>query len=174
MKIVLNGCFGGYGLSYEAKALYLLARGKTPYFYQDISTYDNNCFKKQYQYKLISMSEAKNCTPYVYCTSTYQGEIINDQINDIISDSDISRTDPVLVSIVETIGPDAASGRFASLFIEEIPDGTLYKIDEYDGVESLITQDDDDWLVAEDNTIKTYLSSTIQSYWATMSDVEGK
>lgn len=39
MKIVLNGCYGGFGLSHEAMTLYWYARCKDLYFYRDISVY---------------------------------------------------------------------------------------------------------------------------------------
>ncbi len=51
-------------------------------------------------------------------------------------DYDVKRTDPVLVTIVETIG-DRADGICASLAVIEIPDDVDYTIDDYDGVESI-------------------------------------
>ena len=66
------------------------------------------------------------------------------------------------------MGSKAASGRFASLEIQEIPDNTLYKIDEYDGLESLITQDDDDWLIARDHDIDQSDKQHIENLWATI------
>ena len=60
---------------------------------------------------------------------------------------DIERTDPALVQVVEELG-EAANGRSAALRIVELPAGTLYRIDEYDGSESVMTQDDYDWSVA--------------------------
>ena len=60
---------------------------------------------------------------------------------------DIERTDPALVQVVEELG-EAANGRSAALRIAEVPAGTLYRIDEYDGVESVMTQDDYEWSVS--------------------------
>lgn len=34
------------------------------------------------------------------------------------------------------------------LEIKWIPEGSLFRIDEYDGAESIVLQDDDDWIVA--------------------------
>lgn len=59
----------------------------------------------------------------------------------------IERHDPVLVQVVETLGP-AANGSCASLRIEELSSGTLYRIDEYDGAESVCTNDSYEWTVA--------------------------
>jgi len=60
---------------------------------------------------------------------------------------DLERTDPILVQVVEELG-DSASGRFANLQICELEKGTLYRIDEYDGYESVMTQGDYVWKVA--------------------------
>jgi len=59
----------------------------------------------------------------------------------------IDRTDPALVQVVEEMG-EAANGRSAALRIVELPAGTLYRIDEYDGSESVMTQEDYEWSVA--------------------------
>jgi hypothetical protein len=163
MKIVLNGCYGGFGLSYEAMYLYILAKGQTQYLYAEVHT--GNTSKQLPRYKLVSLDEVRqlnNNILYVWCTPTYQGDTVNDRLRDILIASNIDREDPDLVSVVEVMG-DAASGRFACLEIHEVPDGTLYKIDNYDGIESLITQDDSDWLVARDQTQST--KQLIKSIW---------
>ncbi len=60
---------------------------------------------------------------------------------------DIERDDPILVQVVETLG-DKADGSSAKLVIEDLPKGTLYRITEYDGYESIETKEDLDWKVA--------------------------
>lgn len=57
------------------------------------------------------------------------------------------RHHPTLVRVVEQLC-DAANGSCARLRIEELPSGTLYRIDEYDGLETVATQDTCDWTVA--------------------------
>jgi hypothetical protein len=52
-----------------------------------------------------------------------------------------------LVQVVEELG-DKANGRCAKLRIAEVPAGTLYRIDEYDGFESVETKDSYEWNVA--------------------------
>lgn len=52
--------------------------------------------------------------------------------------TDVSRDDPVLVQIVESLGVQAASGGFSRLAIVEIPDDVAadgWIIQDYDGVE---------------------------------------
>lgn len=48
----------------------------------------------------------------------------------------IDRSDPLLVRVVEELG-DVASSRFAELEIVEIPDGVEYEICDYDGIETV-------------------------------------
>lgn len=166
MKLVLNECYGGFGLSYEAQYLYLQAKGQDAYFYADVSSYDD--YKKKHKYKLVTLNDIQKLQRalYIYCTPTFQGEVIDEFPKDVINARDLDRTDPALVAVVEVMGSKAASGRFSSLQIEEIPDGTLYKIDEYDGLESLITQEDDDWLLAKENVCSEEISTNIKGLWS--------
>ncbi len=60
---------------------------------------------------------------------------------------DLPRHDNVLVAVVETLG-DKANGRSADLAIRELTSGTLYRIDDYDGQESVMTQADYIWTLA--------------------------
>lgn len=60
---------------------------------------------------------------------------------------DIDRADPVLIQVVETLGKKA-NGNLARLVIEDIPEGTMYRITEYDGNESIETKEDLDWRIA--------------------------
>ena len=60
---------------------------------------------------------------------------------------DIERTDPILVQVVEELG-ERANGMCARLYIADVPAGTKYRIDEYDGSESVMTIDDYDWRTA--------------------------
>jgi hypothetical protein len=63
------------------------------------------------------------------------------------SSRDIPRDDKALVQVVEEM-QEAANGLCADLAIEDVPSSTLYRIDEYDGMESVMTQADYDWKVA--------------------------
>ena len=59
----------------------------------------------------------------------------------------LERTDPILVQVVEELGENANS-LFSELAIADVPAGTKYRIDEYDGNESVMTIDDYEWSVA--------------------------
>ena len=58
------------------------------------------------------------------------------------------RTDPRLIEYIETHGSEMASGSCAHLVVEEIPKGTAYIIDEYDGNESIMIRDEVQWDIA--------------------------
>ena len=60
---------------------------------------------------------------------------------------EVNRSDPILVQVVEELG-DAAGDGFAKLAIRELETGTQYRIDEYDGMENVMTVDDYEWSVA--------------------------
>ena len=56
----------------------------------------------------------------------------------------------MLVQVVEQLG-EAASGRYAELKIAE-SDSNMYRIDEYDGNESvLFNYTDDEWVIVEED-----------------------
>ena len=59
----------------------------------------------------------------------------------------IKRHDPTLVKVVELLG-DRANGDCAKLCLEEVADGTPYRISEYDGMESVETLGNIDWEIA--------------------------
>lgn len=128
MKVILNKCFGGFGLSYEAHELYANKKGLKLYKYKTNDFVTNRYYKvdnddmmtyyftKDYgDYAEIDEKEYdKTC---LYLSSDY-------------------RFDKDLIEIVEKLG-DKANGKFAELEVVEIPDNSFYKIDEYDGVETI-------------------------------------
>ena len=122
-KIVYNACYGGFGLSHEAKMRYAKLKGMTLYAHDVSSLYT------------------------IYTTVPYDEYCVTEEEDLVFSDIELARTDPVLVQVVEELG-DKANGDYAKLCIAELPAGTLYRIDEYDGVEQVCTHDDYVWSVA--------------------------
>ena len=59
----------------------------------------------------------------------------------------VTRTDPILVQVVEELG-EKANGMCAELRIDDLPVGTKYRIEEYDGFEHIETEDSIEWSVA--------------------------
>ena len=58
-------------------------------------------------------------------------------------DNGVDRHDPILVQVVEELG-DKANGMCAQLAIEEVSGS--YRIDEYDGFESVETPESYEWI----------------------------
>lgn len=100
-KIVVNGCFGGYGVS-ELGARWLLENGADP---------------NKVKYGRSSLGVFVTCN--------------------------LERHDPLLVRMVETLGADS-NGRAARLYVRELQQ-PLYRIDEYDGSESVEEPGDVKW-----------------------------
>lgn len=63
------------------------------------------------------------------------------------SGRDTERDDPKLVAVVEELG-EASWGDFAELAIRDIPAGSCWRIDEYDGMESVMLDSEYEWKVA--------------------------
>ena len=59
----------------------------------------------------------------------------------------VCRWDPILVKIVEELGKEA-NAKYADLKIRDVPKGELFRIDEYDGLESVMTPSDYEWETA--------------------------
>lgn len=57
--------------------------------------------------------------------------------------------DPRVIEYIENFGSGAASGIFSMLKIVEIPKGTKYYIEGYGGAESIVTENDIEWKVAD-------------------------
>lgn len=131
MKIVINRCFGGYGLSHEAIMRYLDLRGITVYPEQGEGTW------KFWTYWLVKPEdrlEQKEREDF-YTMSMDERQAYNKQYSDeTFGEEDISRDDPVLIEVIEELG-DAANGEHAELAIVEIPDDVEWEISEYDGSE---------------------------------------
>ena len=129
MKIILNKCFGGFDVSKEAYMLYAKKKGLNLYIYESEFKYGKFIYKKTND------------------TSIMNDYFIKDMGNNVeISDKNYKkyllylnekyRQDPTLIEVVEEL-KDKASGRFGDLKVVEIPDNCYYKIDEYDGVETI-------------------------------------
>ena len=149
MKIVINKCYGGFGLSAKAVKRMAELQGRPCYFF----TYD---FKTSQHYPIefekISTSEIlKTWSTYDIpdLTGLPSQEDWHSRIDDyrkecnriwnlhsIENGREIDRTDPHLIQAVEELGEEA-NGDFAKLKVVEIPDGLDYEIDEYDGMESI-------------------------------------
>ena len=157
MKIVINKCYGGFGLSAKAYKRYLELKGKPCYFFaQKYSSLD-----KDRSYEEISLEDAINIRENeiyfhwsVFTTNKDVDKYMNDRKSwniltedekdarnkfyneNRIYDGDIQRTDPDLIRVVEELGEEA-NGECANLEVIEIPDDIEWEINEYAGHESV-------------------------------------
>jgi hypothetical protein len=141
MKIVINKCYGGFGLSPRAVKRLAELNGKPCFFFKGFGNSrvavdgvpENTLFFSAYtvpnpdevagvQENWHAMSVAERAK------SIARWEAID------LDTRPGDRADPKLIQVVEELGDDA-SGQYSKLRIVEIPDGTDYEISEYDGME---------------------------------------
>lgn len=128
-KIVVNRCFGGFGLSQAAMLRYAEIRGIT--LYPEPTSFGKNIY-----YTVPADKRVESLSPAQWKAATLEerqahGEAYNAST---LSESDIDRDDPTLVQVVAELG-NAANDDYAELEIVEIPDDVKWQIEEYDGKE---------------------------------------
>lgn len=148
-KVVYNGCFGGFSVSEAGVRRYCELKGLPLWVEREgMSAKFSSILPPTYwveppenrpptwtdeEFHQHSLDErAEHNAHYERCT---------------LSDNGFLRDDPYLVRVVEELG-EAANGRCAKLEIRDIPDGSKYRIDEYDGNERVMLQDEYEWSVA--------------------------
>ena len=136
-KIVYNACYGGFNLSDAAVLRYAEIKGITLYILEDkFFTQFYLCPPEEYE--RLHAEDLKN----PFSSKRYE------QSNAMcFSPRDIARDDPALAQVVEELG-DKANSNYSKLKIMELKSGTLYRIEEYDGRESVMTNDTYEWSVA--------------------------
>lgn len=136
MKVVINKCFGGFGLSdaaYEKLIEYGVPVRK--YIEQERDS-ETGLYKPQ----PLNDGEVifdRELTPEGECSLNdlyYKYKSGRSRYWDCWIDE--SRSHPLLLRVVEELG-EKANGRCASLTVVEIPDGVEYEISEYDGMEHI-------------------------------------
>ena len=144
-KVVINNCYGGFELSTKAVVEIWKRKYNTPlYFYKA----DDSCLWDERQYIKISEEEAIASNDIIYYCSKDCGDKFeyNSDEYKVFNENFIgypiaSRHDPILIQVVEELGNEV-NGPYSKLAIVEI-DSNLYRIDEYDGAESIITPEMD-------------------------------
>lgn len=104
-KVVINSCYGGYGLSKEAVQLYL---------------------------KYTHMKYTEEDRSDRWSTDQFGKQIVVN--GNAWDDDDIPRDDPILIKVIEELG-NAANGNFSKLKIIQIPADVEWTLEEYDGKE---------------------------------------
>jgi len=138
MKIVINRCYGGFGLSPQAEAMYLARKGQIAYFYREKRDSAGNLDFDLYEQ--VSAEQAKESFLFHTCTADYGSNPGKEKLRgSYFSGRNIERNDPDLITVVEGLG-DEANGQHAQLEIIEIPDGINWEVDDYDGMETVEEQ----------------------------------
>lgn len=128
MKVVINSCHGGFGLSPLAIMEYLKRKEKECHFY-------NGGLSKKYK-RIENISDIGGLLFSVSTKDVGKNAAWEDIKPHYFSYYGIDRTDKDLISVVEELG-EKANGECARLSIVEIPDGIEWEISEYDGIETV-------------------------------------
>ncbi|MFA5382854.1 MAG: hypothetical protein WC356_06815 [Candidatus Micrarchaeia archaeon] len=140
MKIVINKCFGGFGLSRKAIQDYLKRKHKKAYFYTNIK--DGHLFEDENHKTLYRRDLDDEDSIFFHVTTKDMGDsFTDDELNSMpnkcyFSFYDIDRTDKDLIAVIELLGHEANT-QFSDLKVVEIPDNIEWEIDEYDGRETI-------------------------------------
>jgi len=137
-KVVYNACFGGFNLSREACKRYWEIKGQEVWI-------ENGDFLDMFTVWLVPPEERVD-EQKDWRSMTHDERIVfNEQYDkQTWSDRNVARHDPILVQVVEELG-DKADGMCAKLAIAEV--SGPYRIDEYDGSESVVEPDGYDWII---------------------------
>lgn len=136
MKVIINSCFGGFGISNDALVELMRIKGKDVYFYEMV--FDDS---DKYTY---AKTEATNKKLFVTAVCKDFGDVFapkSDEQSDefcecfIQTNDEIWRTDIDLINLLEEKGSEYVSGPYSRLKIVEIPDGIEWFVEEYDGSE---------------------------------------
>ena len=133
MKVVINSCYGGFGLSHEAVMRYCEIKGITVYPEQGKDFWK---FWTYWTVKPEDRIESKEGEAF-YSMSIEDRRAYNEAHSaQTVYPRDIERNDPALVQVVEEMG-SKADGDHAELAVVEIPDDVNYVVEEYDGMEHI-------------------------------------
>lgn len=111
MKVVLNKCYGGFGLSNKAHER-LIELG--------VKYYD-------------SLDDMPKNNKELYIVKSDLPVFSRFYSN---FDDKENRSNKLLIQVIEELGEEA-NGRFSNLKIVEIPDNIDWELDDYDGIETL-------------------------------------
>ena len=118
MKVAINRCFGGFGISDEA-------------------------FEKLLERKSIAFDKVKSESSFLGASYYEAGHSGNNDY--YISEYDYceNRSDPDLIAVIEEMGSQANT-KYSDIAIVEVPDDAKWHIHEYDGLEH-VAEDHRTW-----------------------------
>ena len=130
MKVILNKCYGGFGVSQEAYELYAKKKGIELFAYKLEIVSGKPIYKKTNTgSSIFTITFTKDFGDYI--------DLSNDNFSEYcLNLRNNHREDLVLIEVVEELG-ERANSPFSKLVVVDIPDGMEYEVDDYDGVETL-------------------------------------
>lgn len=132
-KVVINGCYGGFGLSPKATEAFAARKGvEKLYWFVNVRKPDGGIDFDEYE---LTDTPASVFVAFAFTTPEppKRGDD-EDWKSRYFARQEIARDDPDLVAVVEKLG-SAANGAHADLKVVEIPADVGWEIEEYDGIE---------------------------------------
>lgn len=139
MKVVINACFGGFGLSALAEQ-WLYERG---YRGKGFITKPKDYFQKRppgwkhgdpYTWVYDKEAHTKALAEFKAGEDRFGSNTFSSDLKYVLHARDIPRDEPLLIKCVETLG-SASFGRFSNLKVVKVPTKVKWEISEYDGRE---------------------------------------
>jgi len=123
IKLVINVCFGGFGISDLALERYAEIKGIKIYKSSKEAVFGYSYYLcPEEEYLQIEEEDKNSSDPYS------RSKHLD------LAYYNFERTDPILIQVVEELG-EASFGDYSELRVIEIPNGVPYAIEEYDGNE---------------------------------------
>lgn len=126
-KIVINACYGGFGLSKAGVLRYAELKGIKLYCSSNSKWYTAYYTVPEEEYKRLYEEDKNNIGNYGKSNSV------------CFRPREIKRDDPILILVIEELGKKA-NGDCANLKVVKIPDDVEWEIQEYDGHECVAEQ----------------------------------
>lgn len=130
-EVVINSCFGGFGLSPKAVMEYAKLSGFNVYPY--VTDYGSGDYNKTTRW-----NNGDNDMCIYWLKEDIGDNPSSEKLNNAewFHEHEIQRDDKILIQVVRKL-KDKANGICALLNIVEIPDDVEYQIEEYDGNEHI-------------------------------------
>lgn len=144
MKIVINRSYSSFYLSPQAIARYAELQGKKIYFFLGNGTTQHSLTAEEasYYHNFLAcytpeFPESVDTKTWLEMSEVEKHRYLENLSKSFFSIFDLKRTDPLLIQVVEELGPKVnyQNGR---LCVVEVPDETDFTIFDYDGMEVVV------------------------------------